>query len=475
MFKSAKNKNNSEKNRFKTLLGVLFLWELLNIFKKKRNKKIKENFIKFLKKEKEEIKDLEDGKENVEEFLENSGNIFKDFFIPTKDNNYRPRIFHTKTLMATGLILFSLKFILAFYLFFVYPYQAKMNEFFTDQLLSLINKDRMSQGEEILKFNPVLNYSAKKKAEDLVKKHYFAHVSPDGKKPWDWINRDDYRYLLVGENLAMNFSTPESVHKALMLSPSHKKNILNERYRDIGLAVLDGQIDGKDTTVLVELFSVKKDDDFKSKTLLASKNEINTKASISVSKKKEVENNTQIVKKKELKVLSKNLSSSKEISKNKIVKSSSELKQSLPPAPPTVPNFLPKEELVQDKLSTSRVLASEMKEEDILKDNQDEKKELAFLGREELNPELSYQEKIFSNHDDNAYLYTESKLKYFNYFLLFILSFLSLFLIVNIIIKMEVQHKPVIIQTMFLLIFIAGLISLKFDFLVTLLPKILIV
>ena len=96
------------------------------------------------------------------------------------------------------------------------------------------------------------------KANDMLNRNYFAHISPDGKKPWDWINHDEYVYLYVAENLGMNFSTAESVHHALMLSPSHKRNILNNNYRDIGIAVLSGKIDGQETNLLVELFGSKK-------------------------------------------------------------------------------------------------------------------------------------------------------------------------------------------------------------------------
>jgi len=489
----SKKNNNHKKDRFTIFLGLLSLLEVFRFFKKKKNKKIKDNFIKFLRKEEDEIEKLVEGKENPKEFAEKSTNIFKDFFIPTKDNHYKPRIFHTKTLIATGLILASLKFILASYLFFIYPYQARMNEFFNDQLLSLINKDRVSQNLGTLEFNDVLNISAMNKAKDLVQNNYFAHVSPDGRKPWDWINRDNYRYLLVGENLAMNFTTPESVHKALMLSPSHKKNILNGKYRDIGLAVLDGNIDGEDTTVLVELFSLKKEEQLRTASLASadikiSEDEVETnnieqktilktktvssfplsseiKPKVEATSPKEEKNNIEKVKNK-----------NKEENEKKIKESQNKL--ILPPPPPAPPSLSKIASIVKEDSVTpqAKVLSSISTKEDIV-EVQDNVHELARANSVSGNIESNnlYQTKVFSNNKNDAKVFAETKLKYFNYFLFVILLVISVFLTINIIIRIEVQHKHVLLQTIFLIIFIVGLISLKFDFLSSVLPKILIV
>ncbi len=465
MFKKRKNVNNHKKDWITIFLGFLSFLEILKFSKKKKNKKIKENFIKFLKKEEVEIEELVDGKENAKEFLEDSGSIFKDFFIPTKENGYKPKILHTKTLIATGLILAGLKFILASYLFFIYPYQGRMDEFFNDQLLSLINRDRISQDISTVQFNEELNFSAMNKAKDLIQNNYFAHVSPDGKKPWDWINRDNYKYLLVGENLAMNFTTPESVHKALMLSPSHKKNILNKEYKDIGLAVLNGIIDGKDTSVLVELFSIRKEEDFKLASVVPTQEEktVEIKNEIPLSPPTPDENKINVISE---------INNVKNNNKNQ-EKNIPDIK-SIPPLPkvPDLQNII-KEEL---SLSKAQVLASELVEPEIKK----ETKEIAQVAQtsgalEEVESNKLYKAKIFTNNQDEAKAYTEVKLQYFNYFLFAILLIISAFLIINIIIRLEVQHKHVIVQTIFLMIFIAGLISLKFNFLVSILPKILIV
>lgn len=477
MFNKNKNDNNHKKDWITIFLGFFSFWEVLKFFKKKRNKEIKENFIKFLKKEKTEIEELIEGKEKTEEFLEDSGNIFKDFFIPTKSNGYKPKILHSKTLIATGLILVGLKVVLVSYLFFIYPYQGRMDEFFNDQLLSLINRDRISQGDGTLQFNKELNFSAMNKAKDLIQNNYFAHVSPDGKKPWDWINRDNYKYLLVGENLAMNFTSPESVHRALMLSPSHKKNILNKEYKDVGLAVLNGTIDGKETSVLVELFSTRKEEDFKLASVSSQKEPIKPKQEevIKAKQKEPIKSKQEEIIKPKNEIIP---SASSNNEKDKIENNNQEPEKNIPniksiPAPPALPNF---SDVIKSNLALSQaqVLSSELTEPKIEKQKEKEIAQIARVSKEGEDNNL-YNSKVFANTKDDARQYTETKMQYFNYFLLAVLLLISAFLIINIIVRMEVQHKHVIIQTIFLIIFIAGLISFKFDFLSSLLPKILIV
>jgi hypothetical protein len=42
-----------------------------------------------------------------------------------------------------------------------------------------------------------------------------------------------------------------------MRSPTHRDNILNENYRDIGIAVVDGVLDGRKTTLVVQMFGTR--------------------------------------------------------------------------------------------------------------------------------------------------------------------------------------------------------------------------
>jgi hypothetical protein len=52
----------------------------------------------------------------------------------------------------------------------------------------------------------------------------------------------------------MDFTRAETVHEAWLSSESHRANIENPNYKEIGIAVVHGKLNGKSTTVLVEFF-----------------------------------------------------------------------------------------------------------------------------------------------------------------------------------------------------------------------------
>jgi len=102
--------------------------------------------------------------------------------------------------------------------------------------------------------------AARQKGLDMLDKNYWAHVSPDGTEPWDFFLREGYVYKYAGENLARDFTNPESAVAAWMASPSHRDNLLSSKYEEIGIAVVEGDLSGQDTTLIVQLFGTKSGD-----------------------------------------------------------------------------------------------------------------------------------------------------------------------------------------------------------------------
>ncbi len=121
-------------------------------------------------------------------------------------------------------------------------------------IIEQVNQTRAERGLEQLAENKALNEAAKLKAQDMLGNDYFAHTSPAGKDPWTWLARADYNYRFAGENLAMDFVTAKGVHDAWMKSPTHKENIVSADYQEIGVAVMEGIIDGKKHRVAVQFF-----------------------------------------------------------------------------------------------------------------------------------------------------------------------------------------------------------------------------
>src|SRR3989344_3513356 len=123
-----------------------------------------------------------------------------------------------------------------------------------DQLLELTNKKRSEAGVAPLQLNATLSQAAAGKAADMFGKDYWAHVAPDGTTPWNFITGAGYTYTVAGENLAKNFSDSASVVDGWMNSPTHRENLLRSQYEDIGFAVVNGRLNGEETTLVVQMF-----------------------------------------------------------------------------------------------------------------------------------------------------------------------------------------------------------------------------
>ncbi len=123
-----------------------------------------------------------------------------------------------------------------------------------DQLLSGTNAQRSAAGIGPLTLNMTLSQAAAAKAQDMFANNYWAHNSPQGKTPWNFIQAAGYKYTVAGENLAKNFATSQGVIDAWMASPTHKENIVKPGYRDVGFAIVNGVLGGEETTLVVQMF-----------------------------------------------------------------------------------------------------------------------------------------------------------------------------------------------------------------------------
>jgi uncharacterized protein YkwD len=121
-------------------------------------------------------------------------------------------------------------------------------------VIKLVNESREESGLPRLQENEKLSQTAKDKLNDMIANQYFAHTSPAGVEPWHWFGENKYDYIYAGENLAINFQTAEAQHAAWMKSPTHKKNILNPNYSEIGVAVGAGEIAGRVSLIAVQEF-----------------------------------------------------------------------------------------------------------------------------------------------------------------------------------------------------------------------------
>lgn len=123
----------------------------------------------------------------------------------------------------------------------------------TYSLLQDTNIQRSQNGKSALSLNNQLSQAAQAKANDMVARDYWSHVTPDGKQPWQFIANTGYLYVSAGENLAYGFSTSSSTVAGWMNSPSHRANILNADYLEVGFGIANSanfQGTGEETVVV---------------------------------------------------------------------------------------------------------------------------------------------------------------------------------------------------------------------------------
>lgn len=108
------------------------------------------------------------------------------------------------------------------------------------EVIRLVNIERVNHGLKPLAHNWELSRIARYKSEDMRDRRYFSHQSPTYGSPFDMIRAFGLRYSAAGENIAAGQPTAQSVVQAWMNSPGHRANILNESYTEIGVGYCSG-------------------------------------------------------------------------------------------------------------------------------------------------------------------------------------------------------------------------------------------
>ncbi len=178
-------------------------------------------------------------------------------FVPGQENNYRPKFLESRVLIWCLLALFILKLITVPFLIY-FPKSVFFSAVVKTALIDSLNQSRQSVRIQPLKENATLDKAAVLKAQDILAKDYFSHQSPEGISPWYWLKSAGYNYQIAGENLAIGFLDSTEVHHAWLDSPSHRANLLNSNYKDVGIAILTGDFQGNETTVVVQFFGAPK-------------------------------------------------------------------------------------------------------------------------------------------------------------------------------------------------------------------------
>lgn len=114
-------------------------------------------------------------------------------------------------------------------------------------ILCLVNAERTSRGLRALRSNSALARAAARHSGDMVRRKYFSHDSPSGSSMLDRVRASGFiprrGTWIVGENLAYgsgSLARPGAIVRSWMASPGHRANILQPRFRLMGIGIARG-------------------------------------------------------------------------------------------------------------------------------------------------------------------------------------------------------------------------------------------
>lgn len=180
--------------------------------------------------------------------------LLRNLFLPHHSNNHKANLIKSYSVFFLTFAFVGLQFFLNFFLLAKPAVLGFSSNISPERIIELTNSERAKSGLGSLKENKLLSEAARQKAADMFAFNYWSHISPSGRTPWTFFTDVGYKYQYAGENLARDFRDPETVVQAWMNSPSHKENIVNSKYQEIGAAVVDGTLQGVETTLVVQLF-----------------------------------------------------------------------------------------------------------------------------------------------------------------------------------------------------------------------------
>jgi uncharacterized protein YkwD len=121
---------------------------------------------------------------------------------------------------------------------------ATASEAARGEILCLLNLERTRFSLPALHEERHLDVAAQVQSDDIARRHFWAHVNPDGRTPAQRIASAGYPpSRATGENLAWGTeseATPVRIVIGWMHSPGHRQNILHPTYTQIGIGVTRG-------------------------------------------------------------------------------------------------------------------------------------------------------------------------------------------------------------------------------------------
>ncbi|MGD1871801.1 MAG: CAP domain-containing protein [Mastigocoleus sp.] len=106
---------------------------------------------------------------------------------------------------------------------------------FIDDVVNLTNEKRHEAGLESLTLNTQLSSISQAHSQDMALNDFFDHTSSNGNSSVERAINQGYSKPYIGENIAAGYSSAEELVESWMQSPTHRENILNPYYQEIGI------------------------------------------------------------------------------------------------------------------------------------------------------------------------------------------------------------------------------------------------
>lgn len=176
-------------------------------------------------------------------------------FTPHPANNHRPRLLEPSLLSVLAIVILLANSGVKIFAQVSGGILGYASDITVQDVLAQTNQRRLDTGLPVLKLNDRLADAARRKAADMFTFNYWAHANPqNNRQPWYFFDAVGYQYRYAGENLGRDFAATAPLVQAWVDSPTHRDNLLSSRYLDTGIAVVNGNLQGVDTTLVVQLF-----------------------------------------------------------------------------------------------------------------------------------------------------------------------------------------------------------------------------
>ncbi len=119
--------------------------------------------------------------------------------------------------------------------------KATLNKKFLEQVNKLRAQDRKCGDKYFasappLTMNDRLTLAASQHSSDMYQNNFLDHISSNGDTLADRIEKVNYKWRVIGENVAHNQRKIEQVLQDWLSSPGHCRNMMSSEYRHTGIA-----------------------------------------------------------------------------------------------------------------------------------------------------------------------------------------------------------------------------------------------